>query len=999
MLNSTTTLNPVKIFFDAKQIPSEIKALSRWILWNEKKLPFTPKKTPASSIDPNTWNTFDTCKHALDSQFLFKPFKGLGFVFDKSDGYVGIDIDDAFPLSEPVQDLITMFSSYTEISQSGKGLHILIKGVKPRSECNFQYRGVRIEVYEEKRYFALTGNLFRADNTIYERQNELDELFDQVFGAVTIPEPRPFLHQERIQPFTDDNRFVNAVIQTLQEYGRGMFDDYQNDATRQDFLRLGFALKAKDLPFEVFDSIVCGSQNYDPEENRKLYEGLKPKYVKFGTAYEYAKRANQERLTELLSQRTSRRQEECQVKQTTEQSVNLTLSPGQHLSDLPLADILRKSNDAAIYAGTGTGKTFFALNELSKIFPDSNVIIFEPTRLLTEQKASDTQNAVNIIVAGKQANGERLQISTYNGIDKLSEEFLKNSICVIDEAHQLTICEGYRGATIRRLKESLPKFQKRIYMTGTPMTFGANYDPDVVVNVHADSEAIPVNAIEVSDKWKAIEALHIPGTTTLVYCFRKDTCDLFTNYARKQGFLAARIHSETDTTIPHKNLIDGKMIDKALDFLFVTSYPTEGVDILDHNIRQIVIADYCSTWMIKQLVSRTRNTRIENVSILYTQKENPPEVAAFTPERERQSRASYSHLARENANFLNAQLLAGRFDIGSQKVRTALLGQMAKTVKRVETPLAGCSESFSFEPDDDFINWLVYQDYERACRGNQSFYFEELTRYGFIVNPSQNAITATKTAEEKETYTETLSELREEKQERFEKDLQEASQLEDDELFEQWEEETDAKERLRILAKETGNKTLALKILQAVGNSKQKFNTALKQVIVANYRKGKVKSMPLEKLLRLAKVGEFFTIEEIFERVKEIYATDPQLKHLVSTLSRTPNKFTSRQAVLAFEMFYDLVRTTERTNGEKKNVYRIASCNPLAKFEGVTLRSELVLTHISEHILSKNYARCESETAVKTPRFDLGKQAFYVDVSQEYSEYAEQQIATFGKVF
>lgn len=999
MNNFNPTQNNVKKNFRLEDIPSEIKQLRQWVLWNAKKLPLTIQKTAASSSDPNTWNTFDACKTALDSQILWKSFVGVGFVFADS-GYVGIDIDDAFPLSEPVQELITKFSSYTEISQSGNGLHIIIKGVKPRSECNFTYKGKRIEVYAVGRYFAMTGNLFRADNAIYERQTELDELFAEAFPeTAAIPEPKPFPRQSKVQPLAGEDYFINAVIQVLQEDGRGMFDTYQDDATKQDFLRLGFALKSKNLPFEVFDSVVCGSQNYDPEENRSLYDGLKPKYVNFGTAYEYAKRANPDKLKELLRAGAKAHRDQQQPKQQAENCVNLTLSSG-HLSDLPLSDALTGVHDIAIHAGTGTGKTYFALNTLPKMFPGFNVLILEPTIILAKQKAKDAKNEdIHVIVDNVQPNGGKLQIGTYNAIEKFSDDWLKNAVVVIDEAHQLTPCQGYRRHVIQALKTKTALCQKRIYMTGTPIPFGAGYAPDMIINIQSPFVPIPVDLLEAADKSKAIEKLHIKGKTTLVYVFSRRRCKQLKVYFEKKGYRTGMIHSKSGKTILHKNLIDGNMIDRALDFVFVTSYPSEGVDIDEHNIDQIVVVDFCPVWTLKQLTARTRKTHIEKVTVLFSVDAESSQGFPFSAQYAAKMRQYYHDAAEGIAAIKNAQLQVGRYDKGVQKVRKDLAGQIENAVRKIEKPLPGCPESFSFAVDPDYIEYLVYLEYERAFRGNREYFISELNRVGFVVNETVNKITDTKNTVEKEIVKRSNEEIKQEEQQEFEQDLQDAAQMEEEELFQQYEEESDAKTRLRLLTQELGDRILATKILQVIGRNTGKFNQALKQARFRSYLKGKHKSVTLEKLRRLGKVGEMFTSQEIYDLMKPVYDSDPHLVNVSEGLRKTRQRFTPERAVRAFQIFFDTERTSYHTNEGKQNVYRIISCDPLAKFEAVELRSELVLTHICHENIKQFYDKSESENRVYSSAIDLENQPLTAFMSQEFSEYAETQLKTFGEVF
>jgi primase-polymerase (primpol)-like protein len=89
-----------------------------------------------------------------------KPFLGIGFVFTESDPYCGIDLDDVIDengvIDPEAHAIIDKMDSYTEVSQSGRGIHIIVRGKKPNSQCR---RG-NVEIYDKGRYFALTGDLW-----------------------------------------------------------------------------------------------------------------------------------------------------------------------------------------------------------------------------------------------------------------------------------------------------------------------------------------------------------------------------------------------------------------------------------------------------------------------------------------------------------------------------------------------------------------------------------------------------------------------------------------------------------------------------------------------------------------------------------------------------------------------------------------------------------------------------------------------------------------------
>ena len=165
-------------------IPNELKKLDQWVIWKADKRPLNALTgKPAKTDDPSTWTTFANAEKTIEQGLGI----GVGFVFTDDDPYVAIDFDKVIIdgiLRKDTQAIVEKMASYTEISQSDTGIHIIIKGRKPGSKC----RKGDIEIYDCKRYFALTGNIYQGRDTIKERQEELDWLCSDVFGDDPAPQ-------------------------------------------------------------------------------------------------------------------------------------------------------------------------------------------------------------------------------------------------------------------------------------------------------------------------------------------------------------------------------------------------------------------------------------------------------------------------------------------------------------------------------------------------------------------------------------------------------------------------------------------------------------------------------------------------------------------------------------------------------------------------------------------------------------------------------------------
>ncbi|MDZ4780152.1 MAG: hypothetical protein SGJ19_07870, partial [Planctomycetia bacterium] len=188
-------------------IPSELRALRRWVAWRYDfvegrwtKVPYiagTNRK--ASSTNAETWCDWATAVRAYRSG----KWDGIGFVFGNDVPYVGVDLDkclsdDPFgsELAAWAIDVLASLDSYSEISASNTGIKTLCKGrvrfplkkdKKDKEGNSVEKDGARrdgIEVYRAGRFFSLTGRIWQNyDTTINERSTELQTLIDRLTAS------------------------------------------------------------------------------------------------------------------------------------------------------------------------------------------------------------------------------------------------------------------------------------------------------------------------------------------------------------------------------------------------------------------------------------------------------------------------------------------------------------------------------------------------------------------------------------------------------------------------------------------------------------------------------------------------------------------------------------------------------------------------------------------------------------------------------------------------
>jgi putative DNA primase/helicase len=154
----TVFTNPQILPLRAENIPGELRARPQWVAWRgvgdkPDKVPYSARTgRRASSTDLLTWGTFEEALETYENG----EYDGLGFVFSSADPYTGIDLDNCVDGEGEIAlwalEIVRYFDSYTELSATGTGLHVIVRG-----EVSNRRKG-DVEVYSSKRFFTVTGH-------------------------------------------------------------------------------------------------------------------------------------------------------------------------------------------------------------------------------------------------------------------------------------------------------------------------------------------------------------------------------------------------------------------------------------------------------------------------------------------------------------------------------------------------------------------------------------------------------------------------------------------------------------------------------------------------------------------------------------------------------------------------------------------------------------------------------------------------------------------------
>lgn len=124
-------------------IPKQLTSLDRWVRADGKR-PIRTDGQPASCTDPATWASFAAVKRGAGDGFGIMLGDGLAcWDFDHVSGDLMRECFDS--VSEPI---------YSEISQSGKGLHVFVYSTAP------SFRRDGVEFYSHSRFIRMTCRRF-----------------------------------------------------------------------------------------------------------------------------------------------------------------------------------------------------------------------------------------------------------------------------------------------------------------------------------------------------------------------------------------------------------------------------------------------------------------------------------------------------------------------------------------------------------------------------------------------------------------------------------------------------------------------------------------------------------------------------------------------------------------------------------------------------------------------------------------------------------------------
>jgi len=163
----------------------------------------------------------------------------VAFCFTEGSPFVGFDLDDVKAndeFTEEARTIVQRLDSYTEVSSSGAGLHVITEGNhsddrKHRGELS---EAGHLEVYDNSRYFVLTADVYDDFISVESRTTVVREVQDK-----HLPERQRFSFTGQQTPvsgeqFDGEGTDIppEQVQQTIRAYVKSDSHDVERDVLR-----------------------------------------------------------------------------------------------------------------------------------------------------------------------------------------------------------------------------------------------------------------------------------------------------------------------------------------------------------------------------------------------------------------------------------------------------------------------------------------------------------------------------------------------------------------------------------------------------------------------------------------------------------------------------------------------------------------------------------------------------------------------------------------------
>jgi hypothetical protein len=216
----------------------------------------------ADKTNPENWTTYSEALAACERGDV----DAIGRVFTDDDPHFVGDLDgvvdrDTGEIDPTAAEIIHTMGTYTELSCSGTGVHIIGEGQKPEwAGCKSKKMGPTVEVYDSKRFVVMTGKRIGEHREPLERQEELEWLCQRLWSKAERMRTKP-PSESRAYDLADEALLDRARNARTGAKFTKLFDD--GDISGHE--------SASNADFALLNMLVFWTAG-DPERIARLFE-------------------------------------------------------------------------------------------------------------------------------------------------------------------------------------------------------------------------------------------------------------------------------------------------------------------------------------------------------------------------------------------------------------------------------------------------------------------------------------------------------------------------------------------------------------------------------------------------------------------------------------------------------------------------------------------------------------------------------------------------------
>ena len=607
-----------------------------------------------------------------------------------------------------------------------------------------------------------------------------------------------------------------------------------------------------------------------------------------------------------------------------------------------------------LYAPTGSGKTDLTAKLTGR------VIVLFPTNGCGRQKAR--QYGAHYVAAGTQPNDDRIQFGTYDSILKYSADALADVTVVVDEAHDMVHCadKHFRGDMLGVLYAQLQAAKRVILLTSTPPEMLDALFPDIESAVITSDADQPLRYVtrRANTAQAALLAMHEAGKTTVFFRNHKQAARDLRDALVAAGYTALCLDKQSveEGDDEADNLRKHGRLSQAYDFLIITAYFAQGVDIFGVNVGAMLFDADFPLYMRKQGAARFRDADMSGVEIAILERHARRDYRATTSAAK--NFAAYLRIGGEWCAMYNHAIDRGLFNAADYQTLANIKGRITNTLAR--------------QQDRFVVNalgaaYLVNLDLECAARKDIRLEQEIMAGYGMLAGglidttPEEPDVAALTTAIERQ---------REERQDAVDAWLERVAAMTPQDIEDSIEWEADrllaaCMEKLRKLAALVGARE-AVRMMCEIRESDRKYSRLMRQIQNALNAENRVYSDIRQRFA----CGEILDEPTKQTRMRDILQKNAALRKLYSLPKSSACKLTKNRVTAILNDFCETL--THTVNGETFTA--VLAYTPISRFQ----ERDYSVTFSGQHeahfrkkfaeFLRKNHELFPPETPANSPK-------------------------------